>query len=348
MSKAIQQNLFSSNEDQETADPACPVERLVNWSGKGCQLLRGDCLELMKDIPSGSVDMICCDPPYGTIKNAPSTWDATKTEWDETIPHGLMLEECRRLLRTNGALVLFSQDPYTGNLMINTHKDVPFSYRLTWYKDTFANHLGCKKAPVNYTEDICVFFKKYDTLNQHPLRLYAKEIMAYCGSTLKQINNDLGHRRAEHFFYIDSTQFGLCTEKTYDELTEYYNLQAMPGYMLFGAMEQINRRFIRRFNLPEGKKYKSNVLEYKKDYQGLHPTQKPVALIEDLIKTYTKEGDKVLDFTMGSGTTGVACQNLNRKFIGIELDEEYFDIATKRIQSIQRLSSPATRGQKHE
>jgi site-specific DNA-methyltransferase (adenine-specific) len=86
------------------------------------------------------------------------------------------------------------------------------------------------------------------------------------------------------------------------------------------------------FNLPKGKKYKSNVLEYKKDYTGLHPTQKPIALMEDLIRTYTNEGQLVLDFTMGSGTTGVACKNLNRRFIGIELDKDYFEIAQKRIK----------------
>jgi site-specific DNA-methyltransferase (adenine-specific) len=96
-------------------------------------------------------------------------------------------------------------------------------------------------------------------------------------------------------------------------------------------MVEINRRFNRRFNLPEGKKYKSNVLEYKKDYTGHHPTQKPVLLMEDLIKTYTNEAETVLDFTMGSGTTGVAAKNLNRSFIGIELDETYFEIAKQRI-----------------
>ena len=114
----------------------------------------------------------------------------------------------------NGCMILFAQDPYTGKLMTETHGNLPFSYRLTWLKDHFANSLIAKKAPVNYTEDICVFFKKYDTLAQHPLREYAKKIMNYTGRTLKEINAELGHRRAEHFFYIDSTQFGLCTELT--------------------------------------------------------------------------------------------------------------------------------------
>jgi len=296
------------------------------------KLIYGDCLEKMKDIPAGSVDMICCDPPYGTVKGCGlDGWGGNKTDWDKTIPHEKMLIECDKVLRTNGALLLFGQDPYTGKLMTDTHSNLPFSYRLTWIKNHFANSLIAKKAPVNYTEDICVFFKKYDTLKQHPLRKYAKKIMDYCNKTLDQINNNLGHRKAEHFFYIDSTQFGLCTDKTYSEIIEKYNLAAMPGFKVFDEMKQIDRRFSRRFNLPEGTKYKSNILEYKKDYTGLHPTQKPVLLIENLLETYTNTGETVLDFTMGSGTTGVAAKNLNRKFIGIENNKKYFNIAKERI-----------------
>ena len=129
----------------------------------------------------------------------------------------------------------------------------------------------------------------------------------------------------------------LLTETDIQQATKFaagiekYNIDRMNSFISYGDMEAINRRFSRRFNLPKGAKYKSNVLEYKKDYTGLHPTQKPVALMEDLIRTYTNKGDTVLDFTMGSGTTGVAAKNLNRKFIGIELDEVYFDIARKRI-----------------
>lgn len=301
------------------------------------RLMQGDCLERMKEIESGSVDMILTDPPYGTIEGM-ADGDVShgmkgKTGWDKEIDHAEMLEQCNRILRTNGALALFAQDPYTAKITTATHGNLPFSYRMTWLKDHFANSLIAKKAPVNYTEDICLFFKKYDTLAEHPLRVYAKDIMFFLGMTLKEINADLGHRRAEHFFYIDSTQFGLCTEATYNELIEKYNIDRLNSFISYRDMEAINRRFSRRFNLPEGKKYKSNVLEYKKDYSGLHPAQKPVALIEDLIRTYTEEGDTVLDFTMGSGTTGVACKNLNRHFIGIELDEQYFNIAQNRISA---------------
>ena len=304
------------------------------------KLMQGDCLEKMKEIESGSVDMILTDPPYGTMNNAGlDGWEGNKTSWDTVIDHDLMLSECNRILRTNGALILFSQDPYTAKLMTDTHGNLPFSYRMTWLKDHFANALIAKKAPVNYTEDICVFFKKYDTLNQHPLRDYSKRLMLDNNTNLKKINKDLDHRRFEHFAYTESTQFGLCTEKTYNEFLIFYGVtDFIPYSELVEIDRSFARSFARRFNLPEGKKFKSNVLSYKKDYQGLHPTQKPVALMEDLIKTYTNEGETVLDFTMGSGTTGVAAKNLNRSFIGIELDEEYFKIASDRIN----LSTPKT------
>lgn len=301
-------------------------------------LMQGDCLERMKEIPDGSVDLVLCDPPYGTMKDARlDGWHDGKTEWDSTIETSAMLEQCNRILRTNGALILFSQEPYTSHLITNAHGNMPFSYRMVWLKDHFANSLIAKKAPVNYTEDVCVFFRKYDTLGQHPIRLYSKKIMDFTGLSLKSINSHLGHRRAEHFFYVDSTQFGLCTEKTYMEICAAFGIDKQKWFISYQELERINRRFSRRFNLHDGKKFKSNVLQYRKDYGGLHPTQKPVALLEDLIKTYSNEYDTVLDFTMGSGSTGVACMNTDRHFIGIELDQGYFDIAKQRIESANEI-----------
>ena len=302
-------------------------------------LMQGDCLERMKEIPSGSVDMILTDPPYGTV-NGVADGDVlhgmkNKTDWDVCIDHTKTLEECNRILRTNGALVLFSQDPYTAKLMTETHGNLPFSYRMTWLKDHFANSLIAKKAPVNYTEDICVFFKKYDTLAQHPLRDFVKSIVDHIGKTKKAIFSEMGHQGVCHFFRYETDQFGLCTEKTYNELIEMYDIDKLEDFKPYSELVEIDstfkRTFKRTFNLPEGKKYKSNVLSYKKDYSGFHPTQKPVALLEDLIKTYTDEGNTVLDFTMGSGSTGVACRNTNRKFIGIEMDVNYYCIATERV-----------------
>lgn len=253
--------------------------------------MQGDCLERMKEIPSGSVDMILTDPPYGTMNTDGGRKLGVKG-WDVCIDHTEMLNECNRILRTNGTLVLFSQDPYTAKLMTEKHSNLPFSYRITWLKDNFANPLSAKKAPVNYTEDICVFFKKHtkhDFKGFHPLRPYAKQIMNFAGKTLKQINSDLGHRRAEHFFYVNSTQFSLCTEKTYMELVSLYGIDRQEWFKPFSELKEINSIYRdelihkmtsespKVFNLPQGKKFKSNVLQYKKDYSGFHPTQKPVA-----------------------------------------------------------------------
>jgi site-specific DNA-methyltransferase (adenine-specific) len=299
----------------------------------------------MAEIESGSVDLIACDPPYGTIKGLEhGSWSGSSKAWDTTIEHERMLAECNRVLRTNGALILFSQDPYTAKLMTETHGNLPFSYRKTWFKDHFANALIAKTAPVNYTEDICVFFKKYDTLAQHPLRPYVAEVLKHIGKPKKHVFAEMGHQGACHFFRYDTDQFTLPTQSTYLQLIVFYNIDKIDGFMDFEVMQEIDRRFARRFarrfNLPPGAKYKSNVLQYKKDYTGHHPTQKPVALMEDLISTYSNPGDLVLDFTMGSGTTGVAAMNLDRRFIGIERDDEYFQIAVARVIDAWGLNNP--------
>jgi site-specific DNA-methyltransferase (adenine-specific) len=297
-------------------------------------LYLGDCLDVMAGLPDGSVDAVICDPPYGTMQRF------NGIDWDVPLEPAAFLAECNRILRMNGALVLFSQEPYTSRLITEAHGNLPFSYRMTWLKDHFANALGSKKAPVSYTEDVLVFFKKYDTLAQHPLRRYSQQVLTHCGGDLKAVNARLGHRRAEHFFYVESTQFGLCTEQTYEQLCDVYGLRFQPWFKPYAELAEINRRFnrrfSRRFNLPEGQKYKSNVLQYRKDYTGHHPTQKPVALMEDLVMTYTNPGETVLDFTMGSGSTGVACANTGRRFIGIEREPGYFDIACRRIEDAQR------------
>ena len=297
-------------------------------------LMQGDCLELMKTIPDGSVDLILTDPPYGTVKGAAlDGWKSQTTEWDNVLDFEVMWSEINRILRKNGKCILFSQEPFTSDLIKSAIPNVPFSYRCVWIKDHFANSLIAKKAPVSYFEDICVFSKLHDTDELHPLRGYAKEIYDFIGLNKKQIIEKVG-QRADHFFRIDSTQFSLCTEKTYNELISVFGIDKMIGFKSFNELEKINSVFNSVFNLECGAKFKSNVFEYKKDYSGYHPTQKPVALLEDLIKTYSNKGDMVLDFTMGSGSTGVAAKNLNRSFIGIELDEKYFQIAKNRVESI--------------
>jgi len=298
------------------------------------KLIQGDCLEKLKELEDNSVDLILTDPPYGNMKGAClDGWAGNKTDWDSAIDPTKMFKECERVLREKGTLILFSQEPYTSKIITEAHYNLPFSYRMMWLKDHFANALIAKKAPVSYFEDIVIFSKKYDILNKNPLRHYAKDVISHIGKNLKQINLELGHRKAEHFFYIESTQFKLCTSKIYYELVIKYSLWEMEGYVEFETLKNINNKYEATFNLPDGEAKKSNVLSYKKDYGGLHPTQKPVDLLKDLIKTYSNEGDIVLDFTMGSGSTGVACKELGRKFIGIELDEKYFNIAKQRIDT---------------
>ena len=299
-------------------------------------ILQGECLEVMKTLESGSFDLILVDPPYGTVKGFADSDKVQhgmkgKTGWDTVIDTEKLFQEYNRLLRMNGCLVMFAQEPYTSKLITEAHGNIPFSYRMIWLKDDFSNFLVVNKAPVSYFEDILVFFKKYDTLAQHPIREYSKKVISFIGKNLKQINEDLGHRKAEHFFYVESTQFGLCTKDVYEELCSKYALGGMEGFIGYEELEETDRRFSRRFNLPIGKKYKSNILEYSKDRRGEHPTQKPLELIKDLIETYSNEGDNILDSCMGSGTTLVGAKKLNRNATGVEISPEYCEIARKRL-----------------
>ena len=278
------------------------------------ELLQGDCLEILPTIAAGSVDLVLTDPPYGTIKSMknperPNSWGK---EGYKALPN------------------------------------VPYNYSMIWEKDNFANSLLCKKAPVSYYEDVLVFSKKYDGEGLHPLRPYFKSVLNFIGLNLKAINARLGHRQAEHTFYVESTQYGLCTAETYQQLIDVFNIDQMPGFLLFEELSKedstFKSTFKSTFNLPDGKKYKSNILKYSKDLDGYHPTQKPVALLMDLIKTYSNPGDLVLDFTMGSGSTGVAARNTGRRFIGIEQDEKFFQISQHRINGAERVRDDGKSG----
>jgi site-specific DNA-methyltransferase (adenine-specific) len=232
---------------------------------KEVDLHHGDCLELMKNIPDKSIDMVLTDPPYGT----------TTCKWDTVIPFEPMWNELKRITKDNGAICLFSKQPFTSNLIMSNPK--MFKYPLIWKKDNHDNPLMAKKRHLNITEDINVF--------------YAKQCHYY-PQGLTEINKTTRQGRGESLSQKNQRK------KTY--------LQTHTGYP-------------------------NNVLDFKRDLPSKHPTQKPVALLEYLIKTYTLEGETVLDFTMGSGSTGAACKNLNRKFIGIEKEEKYFNIAKERI-----------------
>jgi len=241
------------------------------------ELIQGDCLDKMKDIPDGSVDMVLADPPYGT----------TACKWDSVIPLEPMWEQLKRVIKPKGAIVMTASQPFTTTLIASNMK--MFKYCWVWDKISVTGFANAKRQPLRHIEDVVIFCKKATFYNPQGLKVVNKKRKNSAtdgGQTLK----------SEH----------ISNGK--------------------GALRTAGLERTQKFT-----NYPRQRLEIPRESSTMHPTQKPVALMEYLIKTYTNEGEMVLDFTMGSGTTGVACKNLNRNFIGIELDEEYFKIAEKRI-----------------
>jgi site-specific DNA-methyltransferase (adenine-specific) len=238
------------------------------------KLYKGDCLEVMKDIPDKSIDMILCDLPYGT----------TACKWDIVIPFDKLWEQYNRLIKDNGAIVLFGSEPFSSKLRMSNLKN--YRYDWIWEKSLGANPLLCKKQPMKYHENISVFYKKQSTYNPQMTR----------GKMRNKKPVTWGNKK-----------------------DEIYN----GSLSSFNGKDNVNDLYY-----PRSYQYFSNANQKEK----LHPTQKPVALLEYLIKTYTNENETVLDNCMGSGSTGVACINTNRNFIGIELNDNYFEIAKKRIE----------------
>lgn len=297
-------------------------------------LLHGDCLELLKEIQSNSVDLVLTDPPYGTVKGLDIYgWKQETTAWDDTLNIELVFNELNRICKAKASILLFSQDPYTYELYNKQHNNLPFCYRLIWQKNHFANVLLCKKAPVNYYEDILVFRKRYDDINPNcKLRAYSRKVLEFIDLPIKEIFNYMGNRNADHFLRVNGIQHSLCTKDTYKLLIDLFEIDNMEGFLQFEELEKLADKKSPTFNL-QGHKFKSNILKYSKESTRYHPAQKPIALLEDLIKTYSNKNDTVLDFTMGSGSTGVACKNLERNFIGIERDNKFFNIAQMRINN---------------
>jgi len=301
------------------------------------KLIHGDCLIEHINIESGSVDLILTDLPYGTINNIASTKTIkhglkNKTKWDNNISVPDIMNISNRILRKNGKLILFSQQPFTTELINNAHSNLPFNYNMIWIKDHFANSLIAKKAPLNYYEDVLVFSKTHDFEKIHPLRPYFKQILDFIGKRKKDIIDKIG-QGADHCFRVNSSQFYLPSEAIYKKLIDVFSINKMQGFKQYDEIVNVNNDMESIFNLWQGGKYKSNILKYKKDYNGFHPTQKPILLLEDLIKTFTNENDLVVDLTMGSGSSAIACINTNRNFIGIEIEKKFFDISIKRIKN---------------
>jgi len=302
------------------------------------RLFLGDCLIESDKIEGGSVDLILTDLPYGTVKdikypNENRKGYDTTAKWDTTIDTNEIYKIANRILRKNGKMILFAQQPFTTELINKAIPNLPFNYGCIWEKDNFANALFVNKACVGYYEDILIFSKKYDTeinpIQQYLLKEFkkcAKPISFYkelCGFTGNQPYNWFSPKN-------DGTkQWAFPIKKHYLKIQQNTDFFKKP----FEEIEEIDLNYRSTFNLWEGKKYKSNIFKYKKEYNGQHPTQKPVLLLEDLIKTFSNENDLVVDLTMGSGSTGVACKNTNRNFIGIEKDENYFKIAEQRINA---------------
>ena len=315
---------------------------------KPIELWHGDCLELMKNIPDGSVDLVLTDPPYGTIKGieksrASKDCGYRACDWDEVIPTDKMFAELSRVLRPNGKAILFAQEPYTSTLVKSAIPSLPFLYRAMWYKNAAGNILGAKSAMVNRFEDVCLFARiGTDKDHSNPLRKtmgkyvekYGKEKIIelfekegrYTSSLSARVHASykFGFNGGERTDLLDKNLYLFLQENGIDFEEEWEELETLY------KTHEAKRSSV--FNLWQGGKSKSNVLEYKKDGDCYHLTHKPVVFFEDLIQTYSNDGNTVLDFTMGSGSTGVACVNTNRRFIGIELDDGYFDIAKKRIE----------------
>lgn len=307
-------------------------------------LLNGDCLELLKDIPDGSVDLILTDLPYGT----------TACAWDEIIPLDKMWAEFYRVIRMNGFIVLTASQPFTSKLVMSNINN--FSHQWVWQKEQGSNPLLANVAPMKNFEDVLVFSNKYDTASTHPLRSYFAVVDSKAQEMGVKWRDVLGNGMGGHYF-TNGVQFSVPTEanyrklqstglfnKTYDELKaidsdfkkshkRVYNPQKTKGKRYTSGSGHIEHlSFNKQGGTVSDERYPTAVIKFNTDKsRSQHPTQKPVALLEYLIKTYTHEGHTVLDATMGSGSTGVACVNTNRKFFGIELDKDYFKIAQDRI-----------------
>jgi len=300
----------------------------------------GDCLEQHKNIKSGSVDLILTDLPYGNM-NTDGGRKLGINGWDFVIEPKQVYEIANRILRKNGKMILFSQEPYTTQLINEAIPNIPFNYRAIWEKDNFAVALGANKNMVGFYEDVLLFSKNECYEAKHPLRnvmlkyveKYSKDFIIDLFLKEGRYSSELSARvhASYKFGFNGGMRFDLMDEKLYNYFAT--KIKFDETYTELKAIdEKFKNEFASTFNLWEGGKYKDNVFEYKRDRDNYHPTQKPVLLLEDLIKTFSNENNLVVDLTMGSGSTGVACINTNRNFIGIEKDDKYFEIAKKRIE----------------
>lgn len=250
-------------------------------------LIHGDCLEEMdKLIEQGvKVDCIITDLPYGVLNK-------TKTQWDNPIPFEAMWDRINKIIKENGAVVLFGTEPFSSALRMSNLKD--YKYDWIWEKSNPSNIGNANRQPLKYHENISVFYKKQCTYNKQMIPRESPRIKQAQKNNYT-FHNSMSEQNALNYIEVDSNKYNA-------------ELKNPSSILKFNSLRPNSKEFVK------------------------HPTQKPLELMKYLVLTYTNEGDLVLDFTMGSGSTGVACVNLNRKFIGIELDENYFNIAKERIE----------------
>lgn len=304
-------------------------------------LMKGDCMELLKEIPDESVDLVLVDPPYGIIKGLKLSEDyEERVSWDVMLPMEELFKKYERIIRNNGRLIVFSQGRFTKEVRDLESKKLRYSTSLYWEKENFANYLSVNRAPVSYIEDLTVFNKVYSENKR--LKKYAESVLEYTKKKGSQLNKERGDQKLHHFF-TRGFQFSLPQPEPYQWLIDKYEIDEMSNFKTYEEMREILRDST--YNLDEGN-YNSNLLKYRKGSGNYyHPTEKPVDLLSHLIRVYTNEGDLVLDNTMGSGSTGVAAIKENRRFIGMELDDEYYNVAKGRIEREVDLSKKKRGGE---
>lgn len=311
------------------------------------KLHKGDCLEVLKNIPDKSINLVLIDPPYNIAKD--KKWDRWKTVDAYVEFMGQVFEECERVLKDNGSFYFFHNDflqIVELQNWINKNTNFRFNSFIIWDKGDF-RALGWKNPSKKNslrswfnTCEYCLYYTFQDETglskvmtdvnNFKNLRCYSKQIQEFIGLKLKEINSKLGHRRAEHFFYHSSTQWNLCTKEVYNEIVKVFGINKYKNFREYEDLRQEYEDLRYTHNLDRN--HKNIWTSTQRNTGKLHSCQKPLDILERIIKTSSNEGDVVLDCFMGSGSTGVACMNTGRKFIGVEREEKYFNISKNRIE----------------
>lgn len=283
------------------------------------KLYNGDCLEVMKTFPPHSVDMVLCDLPYGVLD----------LEWDSIIDGKQLFAEYKRICKQNANVLLFCQIAFAKYLMESTFKH-EFSHCLIWEKGNKTRQKSIKTVPLSQYEMILVFrINKFSNKGKHlKLRDYLMCELKKSGMSIDEIEEKIPNRGAHHWFRYTS-DFRAPTQHGYKRLQEITGCFPRPWEDVW-AEYQSEKNSTCTYN-PQF--MESDIVRCDLTEKRVHPTQKPVALLEKLLLAYSNEGDTVLDNCMGSGSTGVACRNTGRNFIGIELNKEYFDYAKSRIEA---------------